>query len=91
MATYSVRCADCGHSGTFLDMVGHSHPSVPAIGDTSQGVGELAGGDVQALPRTHRPRTRKGNRHDQRTPLPGDPGFVRPSLTADVLRSMLDE
>ena len=45
-------------------------PKVPAIGHTSQGTGELAGGDVQALPRTHKPRTRRANRHDQRTPLP---------------------
>lgn len=102
---YDVRCSECGQAMTFLDWHDHVHPdpapellealrasnpSIPSIGPTSEGKGELAGGDVQAMPR--RPKTRRrANRHDQRTPLPGDPDFVRPSLTPDILREMLAE
>lgn len=46
-------------------------PVVPAMTASEPGTGELAGGDVQALPQSARPRVRKGNRHDQRNPLPG--------------------
>lgn len=90
--TLKVRAHDAPEGVTPAPYAAHAqgavHP-IPAIGDTSEGKGELAGGDVQALPRSHRPRTSKGNRHAQRTPLPGDPDFVRPSLSADVLRGML--
>lgn len=46
---------------------------IPAQGPTSEGRGELAGGDVQAV-RFHK-RTRTPNAHDQRTLFPGDIEF----------------
>lgn len=39
--------------------------AIPAVGLVSVGTGELAGGDVQTLPREGKPRTRRPNRHDQ--------------------------
>lgn len=54
---------------------GHCKGRIPPIGPPSEGTGELAGGDVQPLPRSHHPRARKETKHDQRTPLPGDPDW----------------
>lgn len=48
-------------------------PSIPAIGVRSEGRGELAGGDVQGV--QFHLKKRRPSRHDQRTPLPGDPAF----------------
>jgi hypothetical protein len=45
----------------------------PAIGVVDTGRGELAGGDVQAV--QFNLKRRRPSRHDQRTPLPGDPGW----------------
>lgn len=60
--------------------------TIPPIGLVSEGKGELAGGDVQALPRTAKPRTRKGNRHDQRTALPPRGGKAEQQAALQVVR-----
>jgi hypothetical protein len=52
---------------------GSARTEFPAIGDTSTGRGELAGGDVQAV--RFSKKRRRPTRHDQTTPLPGDPGW----------------
>jgi hypothetical protein len=59
--------------------------TIPAIGTVEQGKGELAGGDVQALPRDRKPRTSKGNRHDQRSPLPPREGIAEVQRALQVV------
>jgi hypothetical protein len=50
-----------------------SPTSIPPIGEVDVGRGELTGGDVQAV--RFNKRLRVASRHDQNTPLPGDPTF----------------
>lgn len=69
------RCTDCGMTWEEQQAQAQARTAFPPIGAVEGGSGELAGGDVQALPRERAPRRRKATRHDQRTPLPGDPGW----------------
>jgi hypothetical protein len=70
----AVVCPVCGHTdGHSKDCPRAVRDQFPAIGDTSTGRGELAGGDVQAV--RFSKKRRRPTRHDQKTPLPGDPGW----------------